>query len=787
MARRSLALLPLSLLLSLAPGARAGEPRPSKAMQRAEETWSGPPVPLGGPPTSSRALIGYREGTSGCWGEAYDVPGLNAVQIVDEGVVVASGWRGSLPATGGLDEGWPARTLAEKGRTLGRVLGYAAASPGRGPEDHREVAGTLVEAGPQQVAWLSHEQNALYLLWYAGSTPPPALTRCLVSWDGLVARAERALAAHRCADVVAELWPQTWGAPTPGALALLERCDQQWREARPGLDAGDPLEELLAAYEYAKIRTVQHREGTSHAGNYRPFTAAPVGVWLDGQPPLAQVVLAALDRTSLTPAQSMLAPVLRAAIAGEPPRDDLSTSAPPALLDVLPRVVGLDAVGLDASVLQPPHPLFGERDLDIVSSQPSFWAGARGPVVWRVTSLQDHSARTELFDGVGSRTVYVDKAASGDPAYARWVAWTAEQDRLLGAVTAAAAAHGPCGEVYVGTSSERQWTFSSYTVIERSSSVDSTPVWYCPPEVKAAMAALQDFEARTPRPPEPSRIDMSVLREGRSRATRFDVQLGLTIGDERRAWSLSGGLTQVHYEVSEGTDFPYWVTEAMAGLPSRPPADCPTAGTSASLAPFMGYWLADRVLLRICQGEDGAPRTDLALLDSGWSWGLASAPSVQPDGSLYISFAPNSRTPPQGVEVRQEEGGLRLRSKDLTARLAPAGPGVRPPFSEVSTREISSFTRDGRDEVERSAKARLVQALLRESPGLREAFRADLAAVLAAEWGGTQGPDARERARIAYILGLGVGEDAPPSVRLAERWWRSGSRDEEGWQPWPRP
>ncbi|MDP2307410.1 MAG: hypothetical protein Q8P18_15395, partial [Pseudomonadota bacterium] len=326
----------MSLLLLALPFAAEARDTRKPWVRKIEDSLSAPPTTPGTPVEGTRTFDMDDDGWHGCWQDAMypAVDTLGGVDIVDAGVVVASGWEvptwRANPNDPPLE---PTALLAGRGITLGRVLGYAPTVPGPSARAHRWVPGTLYEAGEGRVAWLSHEELTIGLLWYAGERPPEALTRCLVPWEGLVARTEAALATRDCGPVIEELYPHTWGAPTPGALPLLERCDAQWRERFAAVTPASDPEEILSVYRYHMVRWSGPKEPLL-------FPTPPLKWSAHIWGPLD----AALERADVTPAQQVIFALLRRAFAREAPIDHSGTLSS-AFAAYIPRVAGLDPLG----------------------------------------------------------------------------------------------------------------------------------------------------------------------------------------------------------------------------------------------------------------------------------------------------------------------------------------------------------------------------------------------------------------------------------------------------------
>lgn len=797
-----------------------------KWMVELEATWAGPPTKIGTPvKDADHAGRFLWDGRSGCWD--YDLTNSTyiddsqilsgtGVDVVENGIVVASGWRYSLQFTDFSPEldkknipfDWPKKILETKGITLGKILGYVPTYIGKNIDETIRVPCTLIEAGQDKVALFSHESDVFHVFWYSGQLPE-IFTQCLVSWDDLVVRTEAAIQACDCNPVIDELWPHNWGAPTPGATDLLQRCDDVWRKRVDTLTSLDDIDLIAGALRYKLRRSISHRMGTQHANMYPTYKSIN---WLRRSSgnvdeswhgkideSLFLLLKKAIERTDLSPAETMLATLLHEALNQRNPMD-LDIAMRTEFLHTIPEIKNLSHFGLSELDLLPVHPGFSSRvTRSEKNNLPHFWA---------IEDIEDLTSWRYTFDGpwAGAREIVIDLSETPEykiqfEAYAEW---NAELNRLQNALLFAEQTTGGCKYQTFYHTTTRQDTYSTYDVITTSSYAVGS-AWVCPQVVEDAQFALEAHSKKNLVEPKRYSRRFESDTTGKRRDTEINSALKLTIGSDTKRWVINGKLDRKVHERSLGSyPYEYWpqfkttfqgkVGNVDPVLEAKRPGSISDAVIPEGIAPFTGTWLCNDWIVRVTS-RNGEPYIDLAYGEEFY-WnsihyaGGETKASISNDGSITFLFYFASSM--QGVR-----GTLHVVNKDSLRFIVEDPYSVNNtkynhdllltrslsrdlPFTEVvSIHNNSDFPADIGPKEALRTRGILLSALLSERPEIASTYRAELKNYFETNFAHNK----RELLSTLYILGYPVEVNNSTGTILLLEDWMNAHKGGDIWKP----
>ncbi|MDP2306873.1 MAG: hypothetical protein Q8P18_12690, partial [Pseudomonadota bacterium] len=398
---------------------------------------------------------------------------------------------------------------------------------------------------------------------------------------------------------------------------------------------------------------------------------------------------------------------------------------------------------------------------------------AAGPALWSVADLVDESTSTLEYEGEGLR---VDSSYVETPANAVYLAWEAEEQALVDALDVAQWSTGDCRYVTsVHGSSTQYYTGSTFDIVITNPGITSTH-WWCPPEVLAAKAALEDHRKHKPQA-QRYRYNVETTRLGWQRSTIVRPAVQFTIGSSAHRWALNGSLESYFLELGGGAR-DEWPSKTRKQVPVRPRLTCNVEGAPEGVRPYLGAWADDRFAVRFCYDGGALAAIVVATPEGNFVDAyMGEGRGLRPDGTLELSAAWSSSERPFYQKYRREGDTLVVRARSFESDWGPEQV-LRPmrselPFTELTaTRNYGSATEAGFTDAAihaelAVARGMLVETLMREDPALTEAFRADVLAHLRATLQGD------ELTRTLFLLGYPIEGDIPASVRLLDAWDRS--------------
>lgn len=787
-------------------------------IKKLEKTLSGPPSLVNSylSPGKKEWHEYYMWGPTGFWGlnifpapvdskKAWNLVSYYPSQSGDV-YVLASGWEISPDESLRSNPNWPEIVLKNKGIIPGKILGYIPEMRDRFNNLIKSPC-SIFEAGENRFGVYSHAANSIFLFWYKDSIPflnnskiidgdfglrkydpnsdnygveipvggydswrQRPETATLYSWESLIARTKKAILSCDCSPVIDELLPQAWGAPVPGALELVKKCDSVWLKRISTLSDSDSLEWILGSFRYRMRRDLHSND---YGYEHTPSTLSPS---LSHYKPILEK---ALSRPNLTPTEKMLADVLLRIIKKES-QENFKASWSDSFCESLPVITGLAENGVNENILIKPHPIFQINNYKYHSklgriapenTDPKYspWRKAKGKEIWKFTILSENTNCSNIYDGPELSVEYNYRE---NPAYVKNKEWEEKLQDLGNNIRVAEYNYGKCGYEVKYKSNTKIETYSTYSVVTYSNSWVESATWKCPEEVERANKAWENHLKSKPKNISQFNIESKFIK-GRRRTHETVCELNFLLGTNEESFLLDGRIKQILNEYGEGANIESEVSNI--DFPRRPVSKTNINSVPNNIKPFIGQWENKDFIIFINYENTKTYISIAKSKDIVWTQFLYNEGKDRENGfSFYYSFAYGGHV--TTATIKKTGDSLEFYIPALHNYPAYTGYLIRsknqtPYFQNCVINKASDFSGEPCSEQKQSLKAKLISGLIQENKTIEQIFKTRLSSYYQNTIDSKN--KHHEIARTMFILTNEVNTNSPPSVRLINDWYNS--------------